>query len=271
MLRRVCENRSRGCARQQKLSGPALWTALGDLLLSMAYLSRGLQHSKSLEMLLTSVDTAVKVRSTVNTKRTVYSVAGPHSSQICRCPSDERMNDAFRVSVASSALWTIWLLDTHQNTVKLSLDHGLPACCVEWFPAGADQTKLVWISGVGRLRTGHALAEQFGLDLPQLCLLQKHRFAGHLARSKSGLPGPQNAHDSRSGVVAPCAGRTRQIEMTNGLAKCSQSTSAMSLAMAERTSGILLWPRRTESKVELLKAQDRTAWKRDEWVCARAQ
>ena len=35
-----------------------------------------------------------------------------------------------------------------------------------------------------RHRTGHAFAEQFGLDLPQLCLLQKHRFAGHLARPK---------------------------------------------------------------------------------------
>ena len=34
-----------------------------------------------------------------------------------------------------------------------------------------------------RHRKGHALAESFGLDLPQQCLLQKHRLAGYLARS----------------------------------------------------------------------------------------
>ena len=33
-----------------------------------------------------SVDTAAKVRNTVNTKRMVFSVAGPQSSQTCRCP-----------------------------------------------------------------------------------------------------------------------------------------------------------------------------------------
>ena len=38
----------------RKLSGPALSTALGDLWWSMVFLSRGLLHSNSLDMSLTS-------------------------------------------------------------------------------------------------------------------------------------------------------------------------------------------------------------------------
>ena len=76
-----------------------------------------LQHSKSVEMLLTSVDTAVKVRSTVNTKRTVYSVAGLHSSTNLSLP----ILGAYEfVPCLCCIICTlaIPLLDTHQNTVK---------------------------------------------------------------------------------------------------------------------------------------------------------
>ena len=107
---------------------------------SNVFLSRGLLRSNSLETSLTSVDTAVKVRNTVNTKRMEYSVVGPQSSRICRCPFFERVN-AFRVSVASSALARL-------------------LCCVVCCRRRPDESPVDhW-----------GLAEQFGLDLPQLCL-----------------------------------------------------------------------------------------------------
>ena len=67
---------------------------------------------------------------------------------------------------------------------QASLVLGPPAGCVEWFPCRRRPDESPVDQWRRRHRKGHALAEQFGLDLPQLCLLQKHRFAGHVARLK---------------------------------------------------------------------------------------
>ena len=100
-------------------------------------------------------------------------------------PISERMN-AFRVSVASSALllsgcWTL----TKTQSSKIGSWSARLLCRTVSYRRRSDESPVDhWRR---RHRTGHALAEQFGLDLldlPQLCLLQKHRFAGHVARLK---------------------------------------------------------------------------------------
>ena len=87
-------------------------------------------------------------------------------------PNHERMQ-AFRISVAHSALYLAgcWRTLTKTQSSKLGSCRRRP-----------DETPVKhW-----RLchRVGHALAENFGLDLSQHCLLQKHRFADDLARSE---------------------------------------------------------------------------------------
>ena len=93
----------------------------------------------------------------------------------------ERMQ-AFRVSVAVSALllagcWT----PTKTQSGKLGSWSARMLCRMVFCGRRPDETPVEhWCR---RHRKGHALAESFGLDLPQQCLLQKHRLAGHLARS----------------------------------------------------------------------------------------
>ena len=171
-----------------------LWSGSVDctgrsLVVNGASLPCGLQHSNSLEKFLTSVDTAARVRNTVNTKRTDYSVAAPPLLTNLSLPISERMN-AFRVSVASSALWLsgCWTLTETQSS-KLGSWSARLLCRMVSCRRRQDETPVDhWRR---RHRTGHSLTEQFGLDLPQLCLLQKHRFAGHLARSKSDSLAPR--------------------------------------------------------------------------------
>ena len=91
--------------------------------------------------------------------------------------------NAFRVSVASSALWLsgCWTLTKTQSS-KLGSWSARLLCRMVSCRRRPDESLVDhWRR---RHRTGHTLAEQFGLDLPQLCLLQKHRFAGHVATRK---------------------------------------------------------------------------------------
>ena len=145
-------------------------------------LSRGLLRSNSLETSLTSVDTAAKVRNTVNTKRMGFFRRWAPILTNVSLPISERRN-AFRVSVASSALWLsgCWTLTKTQSD-KLGSWSARLLCRMVYCRRWPDESPVDhWRR---RHRTEHALAEQFGLDLPQLCLLQKHRFAGHVARLK---------------------------------------------------------------------------------------
>ena len=97
-------------------------------------------------------------------------------------PISERMN-AFRVSVACSALWLpgCWTLTKTQSS-KLGSWSARLLCRMVSCRRRPDESPVDhWRRWH---RTGHALAEHFCLDLPQLCLLQKHRFAGRVARLK---------------------------------------------------------------------------------------
>ena len=146
------------------------------------FLSRGLLRSNSLEMFLTSVDTVVKVRNTVNTKRT-----GPSPTNLS-LPISERMY-AFPVSVASSALWLsgCW---THAKTLSSKLG-SCPArllCRMVSCRRRPDETPVDhWRRSH---RTGHALAEQFGLVLPQLLSVAKNTASLVTLRDQSQTPWP---------------------------------------------------------------------------------
>ena len=83
-------------------------------------------------------------------------------------PISERMH-AFRVSVASSALWLsgCWTLTKTQSS-KLGSWSARLLCRMVSCRRTPDESPVDhWRR---RHRTGHALAEQFGLDLPRLCL-----------------------------------------------------------------------------------------------------
>ena len=153
---------------------------------------------------------------------------------------------------------------------QASLVLGLPVCCVEWFPAGVGQTNLLWITGV-------AVTERVMLSQSSLVWISRSSvccrndgFAGHVARSKSDSLASQNAHDSRSGMVAPCAGSTREIERQ--VERCSYNVWRWE-APLKSFYGRAFRESHAEATSEgwLLKAQDREAWKSDEWVFARAQ
>ena len=203
----------------------------------MVCLSRGLLRSNALETSLTSVDTAAKVRNPVNTKRTGFSVAGPQSSRILSLPISERMN-AFRVSVAFLCTLALWLLDAHQNTVKQA-----------WFLVrpfvvsyGFLQTQARRIS-CGSLaspsQNGTCSRRTVWSGSPATLSVAETPLRWSRGDTKARLLGPQNAHDLRSGMVAPRAGSTRQIE------RQMEEVFTVSVSMSgggKHTSEILLWP-----------------------------
>ena len=118
-----------------------------------------------------------------------------------------------------------------------------------------------------RHRTGHALAEPFGLDLPQHCLLQKHRLAGHLARSAANSLAHRTltARDLRWWRHAQAA-HERLKDKWSGVHSQRfnvwrwETPQESFYVRVRREPGAAV-----TSKGWLLKAQNRAAWKRDEW------
>ena len=171
----------------------------------MVSLSRGFPHSNSLEMFLTSVDTAVKVRNTVNTKRTGYSVAGPHSSQICRCPF---LNVRTRFVSLLHPLHSGSLVALNKTqSSKLGSWSARLLCRMVSFRRRPDETPVDhWRR---RHRTGSCSRRAVWFGSPAALSVAKTPLRWSPCEIKVRLLGPQNAHDSRSGMVAPCAGSTR--------------------------------------------------------------
>ena len=126
-------------------SGPALWTALGD-----PWWSNGvsLPCSPSLEVIGNVFDLCWQSGKSAEHRQHkangVFRRWAPVLTNLS-LPISERMN-AFRVSVAPSALWLVAGHSQKHSQASLVLDP--PACCVEWFPADAGQTNLLLIIGV---------------------------------------------------------------------------------------------------------------------------
>ena len=178
-------------------------------------------------------------------------------------PIRERMK-AFRVSVANSALWLAgcWTL-TKTQSCKLGSWSARLLCRMVSCMRRPDETPVEhWC----RHRKGHDLALSFGLDLPQQCLIQKHRLVGHFARS---------AQDSlaHSTLIARDLGWWRHAQAAHAKLKDKWR------GVHSQRFNVWRWESPLESfygrvsckpseavtsKGWLLRAQDRVAWKKDE-------
>ena len=179
-------------------------------------------------------------------------------------PIRERMK-AFRVSVANSALWLAgcWTLTKTQSS-KLGSWSARLLCRMVSCRRRPDETPAEhWCR---RHRKGHELAESFGLNIPQQCLLMKHRLAGHLARSaRDSLAHRTLVARDLGWWCHSQAAHAKLKDKWRGVHSQRFKVWRWETPLESFYGRIRRKPNKdVTSKGWMLRAQDRVAWKRDE-------